>query len=620
MKKFHNTTPWNDVLKIVEERLLPLVKLKTEEIDVKDGIGRVLAEEVWGQRNVPHYLAAAVDGYAVNSAFFKDAHTSNPIRVEKNQVRYVNTGDPIHFPEEDTVYMQEDVQVDGDFLVFYKSIAMGKGVRFLGEDVIKNDLIVWRNTFLLPEHIALMRAAGVKKIRVYKKVKVAIIPTGEEMKKPEEDLREGELPETSSLMVSQYIERFGGEVVYIAENPIPNDMDLLSKSLREATDQANIVLFIGGSSRGKHDLIAPLIEKEGNLLVHGIRIRPSKPTIIGTFNNKVVIGLPGYPTATYYILHHIVKPLVRKPYPEDTPIEPQTPKAILSVHVPSPGGVAELIRVVMGKARDGNNHVITLGSGSSKLFPITMANAHLFIPEESEGYRSGETVNVIKVKGGNPLLAMASDDIAFKLLLSLLRESNTYIVYAKKGSLGAINAFNKKQVYMAGAHLLDPATGEYNKPFIKDDALLILMAKRQQGFIVQKGNPKNIKSLEDIKSIRFVNREKGSGTRMLLDYLLRKEGISPSEIDGYMTERFSHLQVAMSVKLGMADAGIGIKAAADALDLDFVPLHEEEYHIILPTEDNGLAEKIIKILKGDKWRDMVASLGGYDISDSGKVV
>ena len=620
MKKFHNTTPWNDVLKLVEEKLLPLVKPKTEEIDVKDGIGRVLAEEVWGQRNVPHYLAAAVDGYAINSALFKDAHTSNPIRVEKEKIRYVNTGDPIHFPEEDAVYMQEDVQVDGDFLVFYKSIAMGKGVRFLGEDVIKNDLIVWRNTFLLPEHIALMRAAGVKKIKVYKKVKVAIIPTGEEMKKPEEDLKEGELPETSSLMVAQYIEMFGGEVIYIAEKPIPNDMRLLRKALKEALERADIVLFIGGSSRGKHDLIAPLIENEGELLVHGIRIRPSKPTIIGLVNNKVVIGLPGYPTATYYILTNIVKLLVRKPYPEDTPIEPQNEKALLSVHVPSPGGVAELIRVVMGKARDGNNHVITLGSGSSKLFPITMANAHLFIPEESEGYRSGEAVNVIKVKGGDPLLAMASDDIAFKLLLSLLREGKTYVVYAKKGSLGAINAFNKKQVYMAGAHLLDPETGQYNKPFIRDNALLILMAKRRQGFIVPKGNPKNIHSFEDIKRIRFINREKGSGTRMLFDYLLRKEGISPSEIDGYMTERFSHLQVAMSVKLGMADAGIGIKAAADALDLDFVPLHEEEYHIILPKDDNKLAEKIIRILKSDKWREMVVRLGGYDISDSGKVV
>ncbi|UZN23249.1 molybdenum cofactor biosynthesis protein [bacterium 3DAC] len=619
MKKFHNTTPWDNVLSLVENTLKSMLKPQIEEIPVKEAIGRVSAREVWAKRNVPHFLAAAVDGYAVKSDRFKEAHTANPIRVAKDSVRYVNTGDPVYFPEEDAVYMQEDVLEDGEFLVFHKSISVGKGIRFLGEDVIKNDLIVWRNTYLLPEHIALMRAAGVKTVEVYKPISVTIIPTGEEMKAPEGDLKEGDLPETSSLMVAQYVERFGGTVSKIY-SPVPNDIDKLSQALKDGLQNADIVLFIGGSSRGKHDLIAPLIENMGTLLVHGIRIRPSKPTIIGIVENKPVIGLPGYPTATYYILQHIVKPLIEVFMPKDKEIPHQTEKATLSVHVPSPGGVAELLRIVVGKAHDEKNHAITLGSGSSKLFPITMANAHLFIPEGSEGYKAGEEVEIIKVKGGHPLLAMASDDMAFKLLLSLLREKNILVSYAKKGSLGSIGAFNKGQVYLAGAHLLDPQTGQYNKPFIKKPAKLILMAKREQGFIVQKGNPKNISSFEDIRRIKFVNREKGSGTRMLLDYLLAKYGISPSEIDGYMLERFSHLQVAMTVAIGMADAGLGIKAAADALDLDFVPVHTEEYHIIIPEGDEALAQNIIDVLRSTKWQAKVQEIGGYDVSASGKVV
>ena len=619
MSKFHNTTPWNEVLELVNNTLKSLISPQTEEIPVQEAVGRVSAEEIWAKRNVPHFLAAAVDGYAVKSDRFKGAHTANPIRVPKDSVRYVNTGDPIHFPEEDAVYMQEDVLEDGEYFVFHKSISVGKGIRFIGEDVIKNDLIIWRNTYLLPEHIALMRAAGVKTIKVYKPIRVAIIPTGEEMKVPETDLKEGDLPETSSLMVAQYIEKFGGTVSKIY-SPVPNDMDKLSHALKEGLKNADIVLFIGGSSRGKHDLIAPLIENTGKLLVHGIRIRPSKPTIIGIVDNKPVIGLPGYPTATYYILQHIVKPLIQVFIPEDTPIPKNIEKATLSVHVPSPGGVAELLRIVVGKAHDGKEHAITLGSGSSKLFPITMANAHLFIPEGSEGYRAGKEVEIIKVKGGHPLLVMASDDIAFKLLLSLLREKGVLISYAKKGSLGSIGAFNKGQVYFAGAHLLDPETGQYNVPFIKRPARLILMAKREQGFIVPKGNPKNISSFEDIRRIRFVNREKGSGTRMLLDFLLAKYEISPNDIDGYMLERFSHLQVAMTVAIGMADAGLGIKAAADALNLDFVPVHTEEYHIIIPEDDEALAQNIIDVLRSTKWQAKVQEIGGYDVSASGKVV
>lgn len=619
MKKFHDTVTWENAIKIVQEKLLPLINPGTEEIPVSKSLGRIASEEVWALRNVPHFLAAAVDGYAVNSKDFQSAHTSSPIIKELSDIRYVNTGDVINFPHEDAVYMQEDVIVNRDKLVFYKSISTGKGVRFVGEDVIKNDIIIFRNTYIQPEHIALMRAAGVKYVKVYKPVKVAIIPTGEEMKQPESTLKAGDLPETSSLMVAQYVEIFGGKASKIYQ-PIPNDEKELKKTLYDALEASDIVLFIGGSSRGKHDLIAPLIQKEGKLLVHGIRIRPSKPTVIGIMENKPIIGLPGYPTATYYILQHIVKLLIQAKYPKDIPIKPQKEEVLLSAHLPSPGGVAELLRMAVGVALDGKLHGITLGSGSSKLFPITMANAHIFIPENSEGYKVGEKTNVIKVKDGTPILVMASDDIAFKLLISYMREKGIIVVYTKKGSLGAINAFNKKLIYMAGAHLLDPQTGLYNKPFIKEPATLILMAKRQQGFIVKKGNPLNIKNLHDITRIKFINREKGSGTRMLLDHLLTKNNISPSNINGYTLEKFSHLQVAMTVSLGMADAGFGIKAAADALDLDFIPIHTEEYHIILPKQDKNLEMSIIEILSSNSWKRQIEKLGGYDTSASGKVV
>jgi len=617
VSRYHTLTPWDKAIEIVHQ-LASEMQISVITLPTREAWGNISAEEVYAKRSIPHFIASAVDGYAVKASDTRGAHTSNPIKIPSGKTKYVNTGDPIDFPHFDAVIMWEDVVVEEDGIVIRKSIKPGEGLRIIGEDAIKGELIIPRKTYLTPEHIALARAAGVREISVFSKTRVAIIPTGEEMTPPESDLLPGQLPETSSLMVAQHISKLGGDVVWTSK-PVPNDTRKMSEALMKGIDIADIVLFIGGSSRGKHDLVADVISEAGNILVRGLRVRPSKPTIIGKVKGKPVIGLPGFPAATYYIVTNLL-PILINPYkPKDMP-DSRKETVILSTAVPSRGGVAEFVRMAAGLSRDGKIHGVPLPRGSSRLNSLAQANGHLFIPAESEGYRKNTEVDMIFTRKHVPLLMMASDDIALRLLLSMLREHEIYISLAKKGSLGSISAWNEKRVYMAGAHMLHPETGTYNLPYITDDAIVITLAERQQGFFTRPQGPQ-ITSLIQLaeENLKFVNREKGSGTRMLLDYLLQKEGIEPHQINGYFFEQFSHMAVALAVKIGLADIGFGIKAAADALELNFIPIHSETYHLILPSDAHNLAEKISQVLKSKVWKTNIEKLGGYDTTNSGEV-
>ncbi len=617
MSRYHTLTPWERATEIAQN-LAAEIKPQTITLPIKEALGYITAEEVFAKRSIPHFIASAVDGYAVKSSDTYGAHTANPIKIPGSKTKYVNTGDPVDFPNFDAVVMWEDVVVEKDGIVIRRSVRPGEGLRIIGEDAIKGELIIPRRTHLTPEYIALARAAGVKEIKVFQKTRVAIIPTGEEMTIPEENLLPGQLPETSSTMVAQHVSSLGGEVVWISK-PIPNDINALKEALLKGLELSDIVLFIGGSSRGKHDLVAKVISEIGELLVHGIRVRPSKPTIIAKVKGKPVIGLPGFPAATYYIITNLLPILINPHKPKDIP-DSRKKSIILSTAVPSRGGITEFVRMAVGWARDGKVHGVPLPRGSSRLNSLAQSNGHLLIPAESEGYRKHTEVEITLTRKHIPLLMMASDDIALRLLLSMLREKGIYIALAKKGSLGAISAWNEKGVYMAGAHMLHPETGVYNLPYINESAILITLAKRQQGFFVKPKGPR-ITSLKQLAEagLRFVNREKGSGTRMLLDYLLKKEGLSPQQINGYFFEQFSHMSVALAVKIGLADVGFGIKAAADALELDFIPVHSETYHLILPPDASSLAEVIAETLKSEQWKKIITSLGGYDTDESGEV-
>jgi len=310
-------------------------------------------------------------------------------------------------------------------------------------------------------------------------------------------------------------------------------------------------------------------------------------------------------------------------------------QATLSRGISSGIGVDEFVRVKVGKV--GDKYIVSpVGRGAGLLMSVVRADGYIVIPSGSEGYSQGQTVDVYLWKSkeeiDNTIVCIGSHDNTLDILYNYLRKKYPHISLssAHVGSMGGLIAVKKGEAHIAGTHLLDETTGEYNIPFIKrllpeKRVVLINLVYRTQGLIVRKGNPKNIKGFEDLKreDIIFINRQAGSGTRLLLDKHLREMGINPSQIRGYENEEYTHMGVAQAIVSGRADVGLGILAAAKALDLDFIPVAEERYDILIAKEflELEIIQALLNVIKNDKeFKKAVLSLGGYDIRDMGKII
>jgi len=377
-----------------------------------------------------------------------------------------------------------------------------------------------------------------------------------------------------------------------------------------------------------------VLNELGEIIINGVAIKPGKPFIAGFINNKPVLGIPGYPVSAFLCYHLFVRPLLELylgvKFKKEEKIQ-----AILSRQIFSSIGVDEFVRVKVGKV--GEKYIVSpMGRGAGLLMSVVRADGYILIPAGSEGYSQGQIIDVYlwktKEEINNTIVCIGSHDNTLDVLYNFLRKKYPHITLssAHVGSMGGLIAIKKGEAHIAGTHLLDEATGEYNIPFIQKilpekKVVLINLVYRTQGFIVRKGNPKNIKTFEDLirEDVVFINRQAGSGTRLLLDKHLRELGIDPSQIKGYENEEYTHMGIAQAVLSGRADVGLGIYAAAKALGLDFIPVTEERYDILIPKEflDLEIIQALLDIIKNDKnFKNMVASLGGYDIRDMGKVM
>ncbi|NPV88506.1 PhnD/SsuA/transferrin family substrate-binding protein [Coprothermobacteraceae bacterium] len=575
-----------------------------ELIGVRESIGRMTAEPVVALRSVPHYLSAGYDGYAVDARSTFGATESNPKKLEK--ARLVSTGDPLSFLETCVVPLEDVVEYQGSRLV-YRAFHEGANVRQVGEDVVVGDMIVPARHWIESMDAALMLAAGVTKVEVLRRPRVLIVPTGDEIRDPEGPLGVGEIAETNSVLISSELAKF---FEFKITKPVPNNIDLMREAIRANID-VDLVATIAGSSRGERDLIADMLTNsdEGELLVHGVNIKPGKPLIIGRYLGKPFIGFPGFPVSTWVILKFLIPALVETYYGH-LPEQWQRLECVAGRKIPSEGGTVEYIRGVVGKAPKGYVF-LPLARGAGVMSSVVRANAVVEVEAGSEGFVGGATLTSMAKYAQYPLMA-ASDDLALKFLLSEMRKRGVFVNYVFTGSASALELFSKGFVVMAGAHLLC-ADGTYNRCMVPEDAIKVPFVFRQQGFMVPRGNPKGIKSVEDLlrRDLVMVNREKGSGTRILLDHLLREKGLSPEDINGYDTEEYSHLRVAMAVATGMADVGIGIKTAADAMGLDFVPIVEEQYDLFFAPEAEPLAQHVREVIDSQEFLAILASLGGY---------
>ena len=619
------TARYNDALSKADALTLS----ESEQIPIQNALSRITAEPIWAARSVPHYDASAMDGVAVRSADTVGASETSPLSLAlPGQAAWVDTGDPV--PDEfDAVIMIEVVhRLDDSTIEIRSPVPPYNHVRPLGEDIVESELLLPQNHRLRPADLGACAAAGVTTISVRRKPTVAIIPTGTELVDISDNPRPGDIVEFNSIVLASMLEEWGADPARLP--PVPDDPGLLQNAISEAIRKFDIVLVNAGSSAGTEDYTAGCVEELGDLVVHGVAIRPGHPIVLGVVMDKPVIGIPGYPVSAVIACELFVKPIIESRL--GRPADPvATATATMTRRVHSPMGEDEFLRVRLGQV--GDTLVATsLQRGAGVISSLVRADGIARIPRNSEGIETGSDVEVRLLRPmpdiQRTIVAIGSHDLILDLLASRLSErpGNPSLSSANVGSLGGLLAVRRGETHIAGSHLMDEETGEYNVSYIERyipgrQVALVHLAGRTQGLMTAPRNPLQISSLSDLANpgVRFVNRQRSSGTRVLLDFKLRELGISAESISGYEREEYTHLAIAAAVQGGRADVGLGILPAARAMGLDFIPLFEEQYDLVIPTEfyDDELLAPMLTMIRSPDFQAEVHSLDGYNVSEMG---
>lgn len=611
--------------------------LQSETIPAQEAASRVTAEPVFARFSSPSYRAAAMDGIAVRAeaTFGTTVDRPKQLRIGEDAF-FVNTG---HIMPEgtDAVIMIEHVVVVNEGTVRIESAAYPwQHVRKVGEDIVATELILPQNHLITPYEIGALLNGGVFNVKVKKRPRVLIIPTGSELIY-QQDLRSGTPPpgrvvESNSAILGALIRACGGEYL---SHPIVSDIfEEVLDAVRGATaGDADLVIVSAGSSAGSEDYTASVVAELGEVLVHGVTIMPGKPTLLGIINNKPVIGNPGYTVSAIVAFEKFVQPLICRMIGTREPMRPKI-RVRTARKMASKLGIEEFVRVKLGRVRD-TVVASSLPRGAGSVTTMTEADGIIRIPNNTEGINAGELVEAELLKDlaevENTVVVVGSHDNTLDVLANQMRvrDFRFGLSSSNVGSLGGLIALRNGYCHAAGSHLLDTDTGTYNTSYVKRylpnlRVRLVNLVYRRQGLIVPHGNPKGITGIEDLArdDISFINRQAGSGTRILLDYRLEKLDIKPESIRGYDQEEFTHMSVAVSVLSSAADTGLGIYAAARALNLDFVPIVTEEYDLVIAEEffENEKIQLMLEVIRSQQFKELVNQLGGYDTSKTGTVV
>lgn len=621
----------NDAIKLYFSRL-PTIKGEKEIIPSSDSAGRVTFTPIYAKMSSPFYNSSAMDGIAILSTKTHGASDRHHIElVEGNDYIVVDTGDPV--PKEyDSVIMVEDlINIEKGKIAIYKSAIPWQNIRAIGEDIVETQLIVPSKHVIRPVDIGSIIAGGVYEVQVYKSPVVGIIPTGTEMVEPGVELKVGDIVEFNSRVFSAQVREWGG--VPKRFDIVKDDYGLIKEAVKKAADKCDIILINAGSSAGREDFTCSVIEELGEVCVHGVAIKPGKPVILGSIAGKPVVGIPGFPVSAYFVMENIVKRIVHEFIGLNIEGK-KTVEAVLSRRTMSSLKYLEFVRVKLGYV--GDKFIATpISRGAGTTISLVRADGVLEVPQSVEGYEAGTVLNVKLLRSveeiKNTLVCIGSHDPIIDTASDLLhiRNGKYFLTSAHVGSMGGIMALKSGETHIAPIHLLDMEGGSYNIPYIKKylpdkDMALIKGVKRIQGLMVTRGNPLNIKSLQDIvtKKLSFVNRQRGSGTRLFLDYNLKKLHIDSKEILGYDREEFTHIGVAAVIAAGDANCGLGIYSAAKLMDLDFIALGNEEYDFVVPRDFLSLdiITEFIEVIKSHEFKDELLKLGGYDYTDIGKII
>ncbi|MFN8628046.1 MAG: molybdopterin biosynthesis protein [Candidatus Binatia bacterium] len=609
-----------------------------ESVAVEGSLHRITAGPVFARLSVPHYHGSAMDGIAVRAEDTFGASEAQPVELTLAEgatarvgaFSYVDTGHPLPAWANAVIMIENVYPVDAGRVAIQAAAAPWQHVRLVGEDIVATEPLLSRGHRIRPFDIGALLAAGHVDLSVAPRPRVAIIPTGSELVEPGTAAPPGAIVEFNSRVVAAFVSEWGGEAHRLPR--VGDDLDLIKTAVRGAVTAHDVVTVIAGSSAGAHDFTAAALGALGTILVHGIDIMPGKPAICGIVEGTPVLGLPGYPVSAAIVCQQVLRPLLAR-FLGCAAEPPVRIPALVPRKIPSKLGVEEFMRVTLGRV--GERVVVNpLGRGAGAISTLVKADGFLRIPSLSEGINAGEEVEVELLRSAaeiaHTIVFSGSHDLSIGLLEDALKRSRPELKLAATnvGSLGGLLALQRGEAHLVGTHLLDPKTGTYNLTDIRRylrqrDVVVVNLVVRQQGLIVARGNPKQIRHLRDLRrpDIRFVNRQAGAGTRVLLDYKLAKLRLRPERIRGYEREEFTHMAVAMAVASGLADCGLGVRSAANALGLDFLPVELEEYDVVFRRDfyASDAGQALLTAMRSEEFRQAVVRLGGYDVGRTGQV-
>jgi putative molybdopterin biosynthesis protein len=605
--------------------------LGEETLPVSRAVGRVTAQAVFARLSSPHYHAAAMDGVAVRARDTAGAAEASPKRLRLGeQAVPVDTGMPLP-PGFDAVIMAEELLEAGEEVEIAAPVAPWQHVRPVGEDIVATEMLLPAGQVLRGFEAGALLAGGVDTVSVRLRPRVVLIPTGHELVPPGTIPAPGQVIEYNSTILSALVAEWGGEAT--VHEVVADNLPLLREVTAEAARNYDVVLIIAGSSAGRRDYTAEVVAALGEVLVHGVAVRPGKPVILGRVAGKPAMGVPGYPVSAVVALELFLRPLLYRLQGCPVPARPLLP-AVFSRQLVSTLAAEEWVRVKVGLV-NGSYVATPLTRGAGVTTSLCRADGVVRIPQQQEGLQAGDKVSVELWRPqeviDRSVVCCGSHDLTLDVLGDLFgrRYPGFSLSSSPVGSIAGLMALRRGEAHLAGIHLLDEESGEYNIPFLERflpgvSLELVTLVEREQGLIVAPGNPKKIFAVEDLPrpEVSFVNRQRGAGTRLLLDSWLKEKNISPAAVNGYEREEYTHLAVAAAVSAGSADAGLGVYAAARGMGLGFVPLARERFDLAVPLAslDDERVVKLLEIIRSAEFRAAVAALGGYDVEKTGQCI
>ncbi len=614
-------------------------QLASEDIAVDDGLDRITAEPVFAKISSPHYHASAMDGICVRAedTFGATEFVGKTLTLAEGDAppagsfKYVDTGNALPGWANAVIMIEKVHQLDARAVEIFESVGPWNHVRLVGEDVVATELLLPRSHRLRPYDLGALLAAGHTTVRVKARPKVGIIPTGDELIQPGEETKPGAVIDFNSTVLAAFVRDWGGTPKKYPR--ARDDMGALVQAVRRAIEECDLVTIIAGSSAGEHDLTSDVVGETGELLAHGIDVMPGKPAVLGKVGNKPLLGVPGYPVSAIVIAREILRPALEKFLGSAAPVHANV-RALVPKKIASHLGLEEFLRVTLGRVGE-KLVAVPLARGAGVITTMVHADGLLRIPSLVEGLNAGEETEVELLRPiadiENTILCTGSHVLATGVLEDQLKLSHPELKIAATnvGSLGGLLALERGETHIGGTHLLDTESGVYNiadikKTIPKVPLVLVHLAQREQGILAARGNPKSISGLKDITKagIRFVNRQSGSGTRVLLDHELKKLGIHPAMITGYEREEFTHMAVGVAIASDLADMGLGVRAAATALGLDFLSVASEQYDLLIARSfyESERGAKLMRIICSAGFKQAVAELGGYDPTRAGEIL